>query len=132
MAANDPEQAKRVFQAVVLTVLADSEPDAKEAAVVAKIRQDFPELGGLPDIQGIGREVRVKFEGLGLEETAREVAGGIVDREYRELAFVCAARVMQADGETDLEEAELLGIFQELFAFSGDDVKRLLAQSQRK
>lgn len=131
MAAQDPEQAKRVFQAVVLTVLSDNEPDAKEAHVVAKIRQDFPELGTLPDIPGIGREVRAKFEGLGLEETAREVAAGITSREYRELAFVCCARVMQADGETDLEEAELLGLFQEIFGFTGADVKRLLAQSQK-
>lgn len=130
--AKDPEQAKRVFQTVVLTVLADNAPESAEAVAVAKIRQDYPELGGLPDIQGIGREIRTKFEGLGLEETVRDVASGITAKEYRELAFVCAARVMQADGETDLEEAELLGLLQELFAFSGDDVKRLLKQSQGK
>jgi len=39
---------------------------------------------------------------------------------------------MQADGETDMEEAELLGLFQELFDFGAADVKSLIARAQQK
>lgn len=127
----DLEQAKHVFQAVILTVIADGSPDTAEAVAIAKIRQDFPQIAALPDISEIGRELRARYTSLGLETCARAIAGGLRDRDYKELAFVLCARVMQADGETDMEEAELLGFFQELFAFTADDVKTLIARANK-
>lgn len=129
-AQTDLEQAKHVFQAVILTVLSNGTADAAEAVVIAKIRSDFPQIAALPDIGAIGKEVRTRYQGIGMEACARAVANGIYDRDYRELAFVLCVKVMQADGETDLEEAELLGLFQELFSFTGDEVKALIARAK--
>ena len=131
-AQTDLEQAKHVFQAVILTVISDGTPDTAEAVAIAKIRQEYPQIAALPDIGEIGKELRTRYTAIGLESCARAIAGGIKDRDYKELAFVLCAKVMQADGETDMEEAELLGLFQELFAFSADDVKRLIAKANAK
>ena len=131
MAQTDLEQAKHVFQAVILTVISDGKPDTAEAVAIAKIRQEFAQIAALPDITEIGRDIRERFMSLGLETCARAIANGIKDRDYKELAFVLCVRVMQADGETDMEEAELLGLFQELFAFTADDVKKLIARATK-
>ena len=126
----DLQQARHVFQAVILTVIADGAPEGSEAVAVAKIRDEFPPISALPEIGEISRELRGRYIQLGLETTARAIANGIYDRDYKELAFFLCARVMQADGETDMEEAELLGIFQDLFELSPTDVKSLLARAQ--
>ena len=128
----DEEQARNVFRAVILTVLVDGSADAGEAVAVANIRRDFPELDVVDDLRELGREMRARFDQVGAEVCARAIAAGLHDRDAKELAFLCSARVMLADGETDLEEAEVLSHFQELFQLSGDDVKRLLAVSQRR
>ena len=125
-ARTDLQQAKHVFQAVILTVLVDGNAENAEAKAVAAIRADIPQIAALPDIGEIGRELHERFRHIGLEPTARAISAGLIDRDYKELAFRLCAKVMQADGETEMEEAELLGIFQELFSFSADDVKRLL------
>lgn len=126
----DLQQAKHVFQAVILTAIADGAPEGCEAAVVAKIRDEFPQIAALPDIGDIGRELHGRYIQLGLETTARAIANGIRDRDYKELAFLLCVKVMQADGETDLEEAELLGIFQDLFELSPADVKSLISRAR--
>lgn len=130
MAQTDLEQAKHVFQAVILTVIADGKPDTAEAVVIARIRQEYPQIAELPDIGEIGKELRTRYTSIGLESCARAIASGIKDRDYQELCFVLCVKAMQADGETDMEEAELLGLFQELFAFGADDVKRLIARAK--
>jgi len=79
-ARTDLEQAKHVFQAVMLTVLADGQADGAEAVAVAKIRQDFPQMAALPDIGELGRELRERYVQLGLETTARAIAGGSTTR----------------------------------------------------
>ena len=126
----DLQQAKHVLQAVILTVIADGDPEGAEAAAIASIRTDVPEIASLPAIGEIGRELHARYRHIGMEATARAIAGGLHDRHYRELAFRLCAKVMQADGETELGEAEVLGLFQELFSFSADDVKRLIAASR--
>lgn len=127
----DEPQARQILRAVILTVLADGEAGA-EAVAVGNIRRDFPELSVVGDLAGLGRDVRAEYDEVGAEVCARRIAAGLHERNAKELAFICCARVMQADGETDLEEAELLGLFQELFALGGDDVKRLLAASRHR
>lgn len=122
----DLQQAKHVFQAMILTVVADGRPELVEAGVIAKLRAEYPVVAALPSIAEIGRELRDRYLHIGMQATATAIANGIYDREYRELAFVLCAKVMLADGETDLEEAEVLGLFQELFGFTPDDVKRLI------
>lgn len=127
---DDLQQAKHVLQAVILTVLADGDPEGAEAKAVASIRADVPEIAALPEIGEIGRELHARFRHIGMEATARAISGGLHDRHYRELAFRLCAKVMQADGETELGEAEVLGLFQELFSLTPDDVKRLITASR--
>ena len=126
----DLQQATHVFQALMLTVLADGKAEGAEAAIVAKLRKDDPVIAAVPDIGAVGTELRDRFHHIGLEACAKAIAAGLRDRHYQELAFRVCATAMAADGETELEEAELLGLFQELFAFTPADVKRLIAASR--
>ena len=71
-------------------------------------------------------EIHERAGTIGIDLAMRAAAKGIKDRFYQETAFRLCAKVMGADGETDLEEAQLLGDMQEVFGLSGDDVKRLL------
>ena len=125
----DLQQAKHVFQAMILTVIADREPDLVEAGTIATLRREYPVIAAVPRIGDVGRELRNRYLHIGMQATATAIANGIYDREYRELAFVLCAKVMLADGETDLEEAEVLGLFQELFGFTADDVKHLIKRA---
>lgn len=126
----DLQQAKHVFEALMLTVLSDGRAEIEEAAIVAKLRKDDPVLASVADIAAVGTELRDRFHHIGLEPCAKAIAAGLRDRHYQELAFIVCAKVMSADGEMELEEAELLGIFQELFAFTPADVKRLIAHAR--
>ena len=132
MSRIDEDQAREIFRAVILTVLADGSADAGEAVAIANIRRDFPELDVVEGLSELGREMRARFDQVGPEVCARAIAAALHDRDAKELAFICCARVMLADGETDLEEAEVLSHFQELFELSGDDVKRLLFAAQHR
>ena len=123
----DLEQAKHVFQAIILTAIADGQADGMEAQMVGKLRKENPFLEELSDIREIGLEIKTRAEHIGAEPALRAVAAGIKDRDYRETAFRLCAQVMGADGETDMEEAELLGTLQELWEFTPADVKRLLS-----
>lgn len=128
----DEDQARHVLRAALLTVLSDRSADAGEAVSIANILRDFSELRIVTDLTAVGREMRAEYDEVGLAVCARRIAAGLHDRNAKELAFICCARVMQADGETDLEEAELLSLFQELFELDGEDVKRLIAASRHR
>lgn len=122
----DLEQAKNVFQLVILTAMSDGQTGGDEAKAVAKLRKDEPVLQAVADVGSVGKEIHERAGTIGIDLAMRAAAKGLRDRFYQETAFRLCAKVMGADGETDLEEAQLLGDMQEVFGFSADDVKRLL------
>lgn len=129
MATVDLQQAKHVFQLLILTAIADDDADGIEAFVIGELRREHPVLAALPDVSEIAVEIRERAAHIGIDNAIRACAAGLVDLYYRETAFVLCARVMRADGESEGDEATLLGTLQELFGFSPEDVVRLLATS---
>lgn len=123
MGAND---ARHVFELVILAAMADGERGGEEAKTVAAIRKDTPLLATLSDLATIGREIDARAKAIGVEPTAREVAAKITDRSTQELVMKLCARVSQGDGELDVEEATLLLLLQKVFGFSDADLDQIL------
>lgn len=129
--AIDPEQAKLVFQAVVLTALADGQTTQEEMAEIAALRTREPIIAAVADPKAAGLEIRNQFLEHGIDVCAQELAAGLTDRRYQEAAFRLCAKVMEADHDTAIEEALLLGTLQELFRFTPEDVKRLMEGAEK-
>jgi hypothetical protein len=125
----DLEQAKHVFEAVVLTALSDGETHASEARFIADLGHLHPEFGQVAGLDKLAQAVAVRLHADGLEACLVRVAAGLRDRRYQELSFQLCARVMKADGVTQGEEALVLGTLQEKFGFTPADVRRLLADT---
>ena len=119
--------ARQIYELMVLTAWADGKVQPGEALAVQQIVAGEPALAKLGDRGQLAREIRARIDEKGLTAALREAAAPLVDREDRELAFRCCARVLHADGELAAEDADALATLQELFGFTGDDVKRLLA-----
>ena len=119
----DLEQARRIVELMVLTAWADGKVEPNEALTVREIVAGFPDIGNKSELS---RAVKKRIDEKGFEEALRETAAAVADRADRELAFRCCARVLNA-GEMDTEDLEALAALQELFALSGEDVKRLMA-----
>jgi tellurite resistance protein len=125
--AMDLDQTRKVFQAAVLTALADGKPDLTEMKVLGDLIAVHPAFSTISDAQSLLVETWSQLRSDGMEACLRRIADGLLDRDQRELAFSLCARVMTADGSTAGEEAMVLGELQELFGFSPEDVKRLLS-----
>jgi hypothetical protein len=123
---DDAAQARRVFEAVVLTALADGKQEYQEARFLADLAHLHPLLAQLDSPDEIALEVWRRVREKGADDCLEEVADGLRDRPYQELAFALCARVMGVDGETAGEEAMVLGTLQERFGFSNEDVRRLI------
>lgn len=120
-------EARRIYELMVLTAWADGKVQPGEALAVQQIVAAEPALAKLADRGQLAREIRERIVRNGLTAALHEAAAPLVDRADRELAFRCCARVLHADGELGAEDADALATLQELFGFTGDDVKRLLA-----
>ncbi len=123
----DVEGARRIYQLMVLTAWVDGKVEASEALVVHEIVASMPVFKDIGSKSELSKAVKARIDEKGLDAALRELAAPVTDRGDRELAFRCCARVLDADGEMAAEEADALGTLQELFALSGDDVKRLMA-----
>lgn len=123
MSAND---ARHVFELVILTAMSDGERGGEEAKTVAAIRKETPMLAALPDVETIGREIDARAKEIGVEPAAREVAAKIADRATQELVMKLCARVSQGDGELDFAEATLLLLLQKVFGFTDADLDRIV------
>lgn len=123
MGAND---ARHVFELVILAAMADGERGGEEAKTVAAIRKETPMLAALADVATIGREIDARAKLIGVEPAAREVAAKITERSTQELVMKLCAQVSQGDGELDVEEATLLLLLQKVFGFSDADLDRIL------
>jgi tellurite resistance protein len=127
----DLEQARRVVELMVITAWADGRVEGSEAIIIHKLATNMPELREVGPTGDISRVAKERLARQGLKECIRDAAAGITDPHYRELAFQCCAKVSGADGDFVPEEAEVLAELQALFAFSPDDVKRLLVLATR-
>ena len=123
----DPEQAQRIYQLMVLTAWADGKVEASEALVVHEVVSSIAELKEVPKKGELSKGVKARIEAVGLDAALRELAAGLADTAHKELAFRSCAQVLEADGDVDQAEAEVLGTLQELFSLGPADVKRLLA-----
>ena len=120
------DDAKHVFQAVVMTALADGKYEPAEARMVTELVRLDPGFAAIVDPQTVAQDIALRFRRDGLEACLAGIARGISAPAERERAFRLCAQVMGVDGETSGEEALLLGTMQELFGFSNEDVRRLI------
>jgi hypothetical protein len=122
----DERQAKKVVQLMVLAAWADGHVAGSEAITIQKLVHGLPMLDGVGSIAEMSRDTRTRLTEDGMEECIIQAAAGIRDREYKELAFQCCARVTGADSVLAAEEEEFLKKLQQLFALTVDDMRRLL------
>lgn len=122
----DETTARRIYALMVMTAWADGHVHAAEATAIREIGTVVPDLEGLGDRAELLRAVKERIDRKGLDASVREIAAGLIARPDREVAFRCCARVLEADGKVEAEEAEVLATLQEVFGFTGDDVQRLL------
>src|SRR5439155_642189 len=123
----DDERAKNIYRLMVLTAWVDGKVEASEALAVHEIvtaSAIFKDIGSKSELS---KAIKTSIDEKGIDTTLRETAAALKDRGDRELAFRYCARVLDADGEMGAEEADALATLQDLFALSGEDVKRLMA-----
>src|SRR5438270_904718 len=123
----DSERARNIYRLMVLTAWVDGKVEASEALAVHEIVTASAIFSDMGSKSELSKAVKASIDAKGFDATLRETAAALKDREDRELAFRYCARVLDADGELGAEEAEALATLQELFALSGEDVKRLMA-----
>jgi tellurite resistance protein len=120
------EQAKHIYQLMVLTAWVDGSVDASEALAVHEIVAALPAFKDIGSKTELSKAVKARIDEKGADAALRETAVLLTDRADRELAFRCCAKVLDSDGEMGMEEVEALATLQELFGFSGEDVTRLM------
>jgi tellurite resistance protein len=120
------QQAKHIYQLMVLTAWVDGSVDASEALAVHEIVAALPAFKDIGSKPELSRAVKARIDEKGADAALRETAALLTDRADQELAFRCCAKVLDSDGEMGIEEAEALATLQELFGFSGEDVTRLM------
>ena len=120
--------ARKIYELMVLTAWADGHMHAAEASAIREIGAAVPDLDGIPDRVELSRAIKERIDQEGFDAPLRATAAALTARADRELAFRCCAKVLEADGDVEGEEAEVLATLQELFGLTADDVKRLLAR----
>src|SRR2546428_8402762 len=129
---SDAKQARRVVQLMVLAAWADGHVAGSEAITIQKLISGSHLLGGVGPIAELSRETRAQLVDEGMDECLIAAATALKDREYKELAFQCCARVMGADSIFAAEEEEMLRKMQQLFALNVDDMRRLLVLATKE
>jgi uncharacterized membrane protein YebE (DUF533 family) len=127
----DLAQARRVVELMVLSAWADGHVEGSEALAIQRQVASNALLEGVGVVSEIGRETRQWLLADGMDACLAAAAAELKDRDYRELAFQCCARVMGADRSFPLEEESVLGRLQNLLAVSDGDASRLLVLATR-
>jgi uncharacterized membrane protein YebE (DUF533 family) len=127
----DPIQARRVVELMVLSAWADGHVEGSEALAIQRQVAANPMLDGVGVVSEIGREARRWMLADGMDACLAAAAADLKDRDYRELAFQCCARVMGADRSFPLEEESVLGRLQNLLGLSDAEASRLLVLATR-
>jgi hypothetical protein len=123
----DLAQLEQVFRAVVLAAFADGEPSPDELAALRALLAQHPEYAGQRDARELVRDTYRLLCEHGPDALVDQIAAGLPDRGYRELAYTMVSRVVAADGKTATGEAILLGKLRERFGFTDADVLLLLS-----
>jgi uncharacterized tellurite resistance protein B-like protein len=124
------QDARRIYELMVLTAWADGKVQAEEALAVHRIAAADPAFAQVGNKSEISRAIQKRISEKGLDASLREAASAIAEAD-RELAFRCCARVLSADGDLAVEDAQVLDTLQELFSLSGEAVKRLMRDRNR-
>ena len=127
----DPIQARRVVELMVLSAWADGHVEGSEALAIQRQVAANPMLDGVGVVSEIGREARRWMLADGMDACLAAAAADLKDRDYRELAFQCCARVMGADRSFPLEEESVLGRLQNLLGLTDAEASRLLVLATR-
>src|SRR5438876_12362648 len=101
---SDAKQARRVVQLMVLAAWADGHVAGSEAITIQKLVNGMPLLDEVGPIAELCSETRARLVEEGMDECLITAATALRDREYKELAFQCCARVMGADSIFAAEE----------------------------
>ena len=125
------ETARRILELMFLTAWSDGRFEGSEALAIHKLAAQVPFLREVGPTTDIDLAAKRKLEAEGLEACVREAATAIAIPAQRELAFQCCAKVSGADGKFDPAEAKVLQILRRSWAFSADDVDRLLVLATR-
>ena len=123
------EQARAIYELMMITSWADGRLDMSETLVTESVIAEVPELLDVPDKEQVAVSARDRLQRLGLRQALKEVAAGLGEAWHRELAFVCCARVLEADGVISQEEFMVLVELRNIFGLRSEDVARLLRKS---
>jgi uncharacterized tellurite resistance protein B-like protein len=122
----DPRHARAVYELMMITAWADGWLDASEALVTEAAAGDMDAVAAVPDKAALAQAARQSLESRGLRDALRAAAAPLDSAAVREAAFVCCARVLEADGVIAQEEFQVLGELKALFGLEAADVARLL------
>jgi tellurite resistance protein len=122
------ERARSIYGLLVLTAWADGLIHPNEILVEHAILGEVPELGALDDMRAIAGDAKSALDAEGLDAAVATMAAPLTAREDQELAFGCCVRVLEADGIIAPEEFRVMRILRRLWAFSEDDVNRLISR----
>ncbi len=133
MSSAQPDSAatRAIFQAVVLTALADGSVPRSEADVVDEMLKLDERFAKIADAFDLAVAVRVLLDAHGIEGALEKIVANVKDAADHRTTFRLCARIIIADGKTEGEEAMVLGTLQELFALSIADV-RAAFEAERK
>lgn len=120
------EQARAIYELMMITSWADGRLDMPETLMTESVIAEVPELLDVPDKQQVAASARDRLQRLGLRPALKEVAAALGEAGHRELAFVCCARVLEADGIIAQEEFMVLLELRTIFGLRSEDVARLL------
>jgi hypothetical protein len=127
----DLDQARSIYQLMILTAWADGHLHPSEELASNGLLVQFPELQRVHDQGKLAAQAKTRLDAVGLTAALDEAAGGLRDQAHRERAFVCCARMLEADGRISVEEFGILAALRELFTLTNDDVARLLQEAER-
>lgn len=129
----DPAATRAIFQAVVLSALADGSVPRSEAEVVDQMLKLDERFVHIADAFDLAVAVRVLLDAHGIEGALEQIVVDLTDAADHVTTFRLCARIILADGKTEGEEAMVLGTLQELFGLSIADVRAALeAERERK
>jgi|GEM_PF-1313963 len=131
MDAAEFEQAKGLYQLMVLAAWADGELAQAELLVEGALIAASPELRALPGKGVLAQEAKALLDQLGLAAALTQVAALLRDQAHREAAFAACARVLEADGTIARAEFLALTRLRELFGLSDATTARLLRQAAK-
>jgi uncharacterized tellurite resistance protein B-like protein len=129
--AGDRSEAEHVIALMVLSSWADGKVVGSEAFAIQRLAAANPLLAHVRTISEIAEDTRARLQEKGMEPCLAEACAALRDREYRELAFQCCAKVMGADRAFPVEEESMLRKLQDLLGFDVVDAERLLVLATR-